>query len=139
MPVQLDTTANAALAFVALDFFDAALDRYSVQLTLFVRQGAATVELGEQSGFVDGGSSYIAHSVPDPLPMGQWTDVKMTIVRSNGTTEGTLSFGKTTETATPLTMSVTPNDFQVVIGSGYETVPSQGWTLRYDNVVVTSF
>jgi hypothetical protein len=137
-PVAVDTTAAAALVLASLDFVDTPGNRYSVQFTLEQDGGPVRLRLEEQSGLLDGGSSYVPHTLPDSLPLGAWTDVRLVMTRSGPTTASVqVSFGSTTELATtPLSMNVDATTLQMVIGSRYEFEPSQGWTTRYDNVVL---
>jgi hypothetical protein len=139
-PTVADPTDQAVLAFASLDFFDAANNRYSPEFTLFRNNGAIRVQFGEQS-LVGGGTKYLAHDIPDPLPSGKWTHVRLVIARSAVTTASArLFFGddpaSTLEVDTPLTMSVKATTLQLTIGSSFETQPSQGWEIRYDNVVL---
>jgi hypothetical protein len=137
-PVAVDTTTGTALVLASLDFVDTPGNRYSVQFTLEQDGGPVRLRLEEQSGLLDGGSSYVPHSLPDSLPLGKWTDVRLVMTRSGPTAASVeVSFGSTTELATTsLSMNVDATTVQMAVGSRFETEPSQGWTTRYDNVVL---
>jgi hypothetical protein len=137
-PVAVDTTSMAAIVLASLDFDDAGGDRYSVQFTLEQDGGPVRLRLEEQSALVGGGNTYVPHTLPDPLPLGQWTNVKLVMTRTAATTASVqVTYGGTSELAsTPLGMNVNATTLQLAIGSFYETEPSLGWTMRYDNVVL---
>jgi hypothetical protein len=138
-PAMTDPTPNAVLVVGAIDFVDAANNRYSVQLTLVNTAGALNVLLEEQTGFADGTSAYVAHPIPDPLAVGQWTHVLLTVVLSSSTTgQAHVSFGAAHELDAPLQVRVTATKLQLDVGSSYETEPSMGWNVLYDNVVFDS-
>jgi hypothetical protein len=134
-PVSADLDACAATVVAALDFTDAANDRYTVQFTL-VQQGLALgLRLEEQSGFADGASSYLSHPLADPLPLGTWTDVRMVVGRTAAMAATVhVSFNGAAELDTPLSITVDATTLQLTIGSSFETEPSGGWANRYDNV-----
>jgi hypothetical protein len=109
-----------------------------VQLTLASSGGGQVhVRLEEESGFTDGGFAYVPHVLPDTLPLGGWTQVQVSVTRTGPTTASAhVAFGNTTEIDTPLQMTVDGNELQISIGSFFETEPSGGWELRYDNVTL---
>jgi hypothetical protein len=112
-------------------------NRYTLQFTL-VQQGVAlSMRFEEQSGFVDGGSAYANHPLPDPLTVGSWTAVELTVDRTaaNAATAH-VSFGGTSEVDLPLSLSVNATSLQLTVGSSFESEPSAGWKNRYDNVVL---
>ena len=137
-----DPADQAVVAFASLDFFDAANNRYSPEFTLFRAKGAIRLQFGEQSALVGGGGTkYLAHDVPDPLPTGKWTSVRLVVTRGAVMTASARLFfgedpGSTLEVDTPLAMSVKATTLQLTIGSSFETLPSQGWEILYDNVVL---
>ena len=134
-PAVVDPTPNAALVLAAVDFIDAANDRYSVQLSLVNSAGALNVLLEEQTGFADGTTAYLAHPIPDPLAVGQWTRVLLAIALTGSTTgQAHVSFGAAHELDAPLQVRVTATKLQLDIGSSYESEPSMGWNVLYDNV-----
>jgi len=134
-PTIADPTPNAALVIAAVDFIDAANNRYSVQFTLVNKTGVLNVLLEEQSGFANGGTSYVPHAIPDPAPLGQWTDLRLTIVASSATAaEAHVFFGAAHEIDVPLNVTVRATKVQLDVGSTYESQPSMGWGVFYDNV-----
>jgi hypothetical protein len=136
-PVMPDPSTGAAAVVLSLDFTDSPGNRYSVQFTMEQDGGSIRLRLEEQSGFVDGGVSYVPHVLPDPLPVGQWTSVQVVLTRSAATTASVhVSFGSATELDASLAMTVDATTLQMSVGSSYETTPSQGWTTRYDNVTL---
>jgi hypothetical protein len=145
-PVTVDPAANATIVLVAIDFSDALppapVNRYSVQLSLTIDgTGAATMALGEQSGFTDGSAPYVNHPLPPTttLAVGQFTDVAIEIQWSSATSvEGRVFLGAAQVLDVPLTMTVTPIALQIGVGTSYVTEPSPGWTLRFDNVAFTA-
>ena len=139
-PVGVDPGSAAALVAASLDFADAANNRYSVQFTLF-QQGASGmvgIRLEEQAEFADGGTFYQSHMFPESLPIGGWTEVILKLNRSGPTSAtATVDFGATQVlNAAPLTMNVNATSLTLTIGSAYESLPSAGWTTRYDNVLL---
>jgi hypothetical protein len=134
-PVAADSSAGAATVVAALDFTDAANNRYTVQLTVAQQGVALGMRLEEQSGFVDGGSSYLGHPLADPLASGEWTDIRLVISRTSAMAASAhVTFNGAPELDTPLTMTVDAKTLQLTIGSSFETEPSEGWKNRYDNV-----
>jgi hypothetical protein len=134
-PTIADPTPNAAVVIAAVDFLDAANDRYSVQFTLVNKGGVLNVLFEEQSGFAGGGTSYVPHAITDPMPLGQWTDLRLTIVASSATSaEAHVFFGTTHEIDVPLNVTVRATKVQLDVGSTYESQPSMGWGVFYDNV-----
>ncbi len=134
-PVVADATNGAATVVAALDFLDVSNNRYSVQFALAQQGGVLRFRLEEQSGFVDGGNAYVAHQLPDSLSAGVWTNVRLVITRTAATTASArVSFGNVSEIDTALAMTVNGTTLQLAIGSSFETEPSQGWKIRYDDV-----
>jgi len=140
-PVQIDTAANAAIVLGAVDFLDAAGDRYSLGLAINVVSGLPALALDEQSGFADGGSSIIAHTLPpNHAPaMNTWSSVVLTIDWTSATTgTASVTVNGTVDLATfSLTMTVAATSLQVGIGTAYVTQPAPTWELLYDNVWFT--
>jgi hypothetical protein len=140
-PVQIDTAANAAIVLGAVDFLDAAGDRYSLGLAINVVSGQAALALDEQSGFADGGSSILAHALPvnHAPPMNQWSSVALTIDWQSATTgSATVTVNGNEDLSVPsLTMTVTATKLQVGIGTAYVTQPAPAWQLLYDDVWFT--
>jgi hypothetical protein len=146
-PIQIDTTANAAIVLGAVDFIDSAQDRYSVELAINVVNGAAALALGEQYGGgdggppPDGGPPYINHPLPptQPLPMNAWSNIVIEIDwKGPYSAEGIVTIGGATQLDVPLSLSVVPTSLQIGIGTSYVSEPSPVWELRYDNVWFTA-
>lgn len=138
-PAIADPTPNATLVVAAIDFIDSANNRYSVQLTLVNGASALNVLLEEQTGFADGTTAYLAHPIPGTLAVGQWTHVVLAIVLSSATAgQAHVSFGAAHELDAPLQVRVTATKLQLDVGSSYETEPSMGWNVLYDNVAFDS-
>jgi hypothetical protein len=140
-PLQIDTTPNAAIVLGAVDFIDAAGNRYSVSLAVNVANAAAAIALGEQSGFEDGGSAFVNHPVPpnEPLAMNAWSDIVIEIDwTSPAAGTAILTVNGNPVLQVPLSWTVAPTSLQIGIGTAYVSQPSPGWALRYDNVVFTA-
>jgi hypothetical protein len=139
MPVQIDTTNAAAIVLASIDFLDGTGDRYSVQLTIFQQGSAATVGFGTQSGFSDGGSSFTNQALPDPLAIGAWSSVRLEVASATAQqAAGRVFFNGTSEANVGLSLPFVPTALKVDLGASYETEPSLGWHLRFDNVLVTA-
>jgi hypothetical protein len=136
-PALADPTQDAAVVVAAVDFVNAANDRYSVQFALVSSAGGLRLRLEEQSGLASGGTAYVDHGLlPDALAIGQWTDVLLTITLSGGAAGSAhVVFGATQEIDASLQVAVTPTNLQLDIGSSFESEPSSGWNLLFDNVV----
>ena len=140
-PVTLDTSASATIVLASIDFLDASQERYSVELSLTVVNGAATLALGEQSMLSDGAAPYVYHPLPpsQPVPAGSFSDIVIEVEWATATTAtGIVRVGGGQELSTPLTMTVVPESLQVGVGTSYVTEPSLGWKLRYDDVYFTA-
>jgi len=136
-PVQTDPTANAAIVLGAVDFLDGAGNRYTVDLAIDVVSGFPALTLDEQSGFADGGASYVRHPLPPtkPLPVNAWTDLVLEIDwTAPGTAEGLVMVDGAKEADVSLTMTVAPASLQIGVGTPYVSEPAPVWELRYDNV-----
>lgn len=140
-PVRIDTTASAAIVLGAIDFLDAAGDRYSLGLAINVASGMPALALGEQSALLDGGPTFLNHPLPptQPLPMNAWTDIVLQVAWTAPTTgQATVTVGGTQELDVPLTMTVQATSLQIGVGTSFVTEPAPVWELRYDNVVFTA-
>jgi hypothetical protein len=150
-PVQIDTTANAAIVLDDVDFLDDAGNRYSVGLAINVANGQPAMTLGEQSGPVNGGPLpdgapplYVSHPLPqtEPLAMNAWTDLVVELDWTATGLEGKVSVNGTQVLGTPLTMTLVPSSLQIGIGTSFVTEYEGGlspvWELRYDNVLFTA-
>ncbi len=134
--VSADPTLSDAIVIAALDFLDANMDRYTVQITLFQEGIGLGLRLEEQARLRDGTSSYMTQPLPDSIGAETWTDVRLVVTRASpAAASARVTFNSTTEIDTPLVLSVAATSVQVDIGSSFETEPSAGWTNRYDNVV----
>jgi hypothetical protein len=142
-PVTIDTQEGATIVLSALDFIDAAEDRYTVQLSGLVVSGMLSLQLGQQSAEADGGQLdpfQPASLLSVILPLGQFTPIVIEIDwASAGTAQAVVSVNGTTQLDTPLKVAVTPASMNVSIGTTYLAPrPSGAWELRYDNVVLTA-
>jgi hypothetical protein len=136
-PAVVDPTAGAVTVVASIDFVDVSNNRYSTQFALAQQGGVIRLRLEEQSGFADGGSAYVSHPLPDPLSIGVWTNVRLVITRTAATTASArVSFGNASEIDTKLAMTVNGTMLQVAIGSSFESEPSLGWKIRYDDVTL---
>lgn len=140
-PLQIDTSSVGAIVLGAVDFLDAAGNRYTVELAINTQNAAPALVLAEQSGFVDGGAPYLPHPLPpnQPLPMSMWSDVVIEIDwTSAGAAQASVSVNGGDELSdVVLAVTVRPTFLQVGIGTSYVNEPSPGWELRYDNVRFT--
>ncbi len=150
-PVQIDTTANAAIVLGAVDFLDSAGDRYTVGLAINVVNGQPALALGEQSGLASGGNFpdgappvYVNHPLPQTelLPMNDWSDLVIEIDWTASSLEGKVTVNGGPQFDVPLTMTVVPSSLQIGIGTSFVTEYEGGlspvWELRYDNVLFTA-
>jgi hypothetical protein len=150
-PIQIDTNAGAAIVLAAVDFLDAAGDRYTVGLAINVVGGQPALALGEQSGTLTGGSFpdgappvFVNHPLPQTelLPMNAWTDVLIELDWTATALAAKVTLNGGSEFDTPLTLSLAPTSLQIGIGTSYVTSYEGGlspvWELRYDNVLFTA-
>ena len=150
-PVQIDTSANAAIVLAAVDFLDGAGYRYTVGLAINVTSAQPALALGEQYGVASGGNfpdgappTFVNHPLPptDPLPMNAWTDIVIELDWTSSSLEGKVTVGGNEEFDVPLAMTVVPSSLQIGIGTTYVTEYDGGlspvWELRYDNVLFTA-
>lgn len=140
-PVQIDPAANAGIVLGAVDFLDAAGDRYTVGLSIDVVSGKPALLLVEQTATTDGGIAYAQHPLDplQPLPMNAWTDLVIEIDWSAPTSaQAKVLVGGSVQLTVPLTMTVTAASLQIGVGTSYESQPSPGWELRYDDVRFTA-
>ncbi|MGD0524284.1 MAG: hypothetical protein ABSE49_04020 [Polyangiaceae bacterium] len=150
-PLQIDTTANAAIVLGAIDFLDASGYRYTVGLAINVASGAPALAVGEQTGPANGGNypdgappTFVNHPLSQtmPLPMKTWTDLVLEIDWASSGLTGKVTVGGNQELDVPLTMSLVPASLQIGIGTSFVTEYEGGlspvWELRYDNVAFTA-
>jgi hypothetical protein len=135
-PVRIDTTADASIVLAAIDFLDAAENRYTVQLAFDIENGAATTVLDE---LYSDGTPYIPHPISGPLPLGTFTDIAIQIhwATAMTATADVLMHGAVV-LSLPLTMNVDAVSLQISIGTTFSSEPSSGWEARYDNVLFTT-
>lgn len=150
-PLQIDTTANAAIVLGAVDFLDSGGYRYTVGLAINVVSGTPALALGEQTGPANGGNypdgappTFVNHplSQTKPLPMNAWTDIVIQIDWTSAGLEGKVSVAGAEELDVPLAMTLVPASLQIGIGTTFVTEYDGGlspvWSLRYDNVLFTA-
>ena len=137
-PVTVDATPGAVIVIAAIDFFDAANNRYTLQLTLRQAAGRSSVTLGEQSGFVDGGMAYVEHALNDPLTVGAWTTIRLDVTRTapQAATARLTFDGRVELDAVALQVTVNATSIVAALGSAFESLPSKEWVIRYDDVVL---
>jgi hypothetical protein len=135
-PVQIDTSADASIVLAAVDFLDAARNRYTVQLAFDVQNGAATTVLDE---LYSNGMPYVPHPIPAPLTMGAFTDVVIQIhwASTSSATADVLMNGMQVLSLT-LAMNIQATSLEISVGTTFSTEPSSGWEVRYDNVLFTA-
>jgi hypothetical protein len=140
-PVQIDTSASGAIVLSAIDFLDDAMptqNRYSLDLSINVQNGAPALILSEQTGFTDGGGPYVPHPLPptQPLPLNAWTNLVVEVDWTAATNAQASVTVNGTQVLAPvaLTMTVQATHLQIGIGTSYVNEPSPGWELRYDDV-----
>lgn len=137
-PVRIDaTTPDASIVLAAIDFLDAAQNRYTVQLAFDVQNGEALTVLDE---LYSDGTPYVPHPISGPLTLGAFTDVAIQIhwTSAMSATADVLMHGDVV-LSLPLTMNVDATSLQISIGTTFSTEPSSGWEVRYDNVLFTTF
>jgi hypothetical protein len=136
-PVRIDTTAAASIVLAAIDFLDAAQNRYTVQLAFDVQNGAPTTVLDE---LYSDGTPYIPHPIAGPLTLGAFTDIAIQIhwASAMNATADVLMHGAIV-LSLPLTIGVDATSLQISIGTTFSSEPSSGWEVRYDNVLFSTF
>jgi hypothetical protein len=131
-PVRADMTANAISVVASVDYFDNAGDRYAMQFSQLVNAGQVILRFEEQTQPHNMGTTQVVHALPDALPFGKWTDVRLVVTAGRAE----VSYGGTVETDVALATPVTPSRVQISLGSTFESTPSAGWAMRYDNVTL---
>jgi hypothetical protein len=140
-PVAIDTSPAATIILAAIDFLDAnkPQGRYTVQLSVAFESGAIALALAEESGLSDGGAPFQNHLLPATLPSNQWTHVILELDWESATSlQGIVTIGTSQPVNVPLAMTLAPADLQFSVGTTYVSTPSNGWTLRYDDVLFTT-
>jgi hypothetical protein len=127
MPNPISVVASA-------DYFDAAGDRYALQFSQLVNAGQVVLRFEEQTQFANMQSMQMVHDLPDVLPLGKWTDVRLVVMGVHAQ----VTYGGAVETNVPLITPtpVTPSRVQLSLGGTFESTPSTGWAMRYDNVTL---
>jgi hypothetical protein len=133
-PVKADTSMANALSVVAsVDYFDAANNRYAMQFSQMVNAGAVNLRFEEQSQPAGMGTTQTNHTLAGTLPMNQWTEVRLVVTGGRAQ----ITYGGVFQADVALTNPIaTPTTLQLSLGSSFETTPSQGWAMRYDNVTL---
>jgi hypothetical protein len=147
LPVAADTTAGNRLVVTALDFVDAASNRYTFQIALQQNGGSLGVWFEEQAAFAGGGAqNYLSHAAIESIGIGQWVQIHVSVVLTQGGGTARVLFDGRPEVEVPIatdgdggldpTLAILLGATTVVInlGSNYESEPSTGWTIEYDNV-----
>ena len=138
---RIDPAPNAALVLGAVDFLDDAGDRYSLQLSISVQGGAATVALQEQSVRPDGAAPFQNHPLPvtQTLTASMFARVELRVQWTAPTTaSAVVLYDGAPSAAVPLSMTVAATSLQIGIGTSYVGEPSPGGVLRYDNALLTA-
>jgi hypothetical protein len=133
-PVRADMTANAISVVASVDYFDVAGDRYAMQFSQQVNAGQVVLRFEEQAQPANMGTMQVNHPLPDALPFGQFTDVRLVVMGGRAQ----VTYGGTVETDVALIAPtpVTPTRVQLSLGATFESTPSAGWAMRYDNVTL---
>jgi hypothetical protein len=135
-PVRIDTSPNASMVLGAVDFLDAAQNRYTVQLAFDVQGGSPAMVLDE---LYSDGRPYVPHAITTPLTIGVFTDVSIEIDwESSMTASARFLVNGAQLLSLPLTIGVDARSLQISIGTTYSTEPSTGWEVRYDNVLFSA-
>ncbi len=132
-PEKLNTT-QSGLLFAAVEFTGNAAAKYSVRLAY--NQGVPRVE----ESFLGGSAADIFHSV-FTLPTGAWSRLRLELrfgADGGPSTIGVyvndvLQGGSKDSLSPPAAMDAHPS---LLLGAVYGTLPHNGWTFRYDNVLL---
>ncbi len=97
------------------------------------------VRFPEYSALANGGAEgYVGHDVSAPLGLRTWTRVTIELTLTTPTggpgNAARLLFDGVPVSATPINVIGSQGVPQVVMGISYVRPPSDGWTVRYDNV-----
>jgi hypothetical protein len=132
-PVKADTSMANALSVVAsVDYFDTANNRYAMQFSQLVNAGQVNLRFEEQSQPAGMAATQTNHPLGGALPMNEWTEVRLVVTAGHAQ----ISYGGVLQADVALTSPVTPGTLQLSLGSSFESTPSQGWEMRYDNVTL---
>jgi hypothetical protein len=133
-PVRADMTANAISVVGSADYFDAAGDRYALHFSQLTNAGQVYLRFEEQTQLANMGIMQVNHALPDALPLGKWTDVRLVV--TGGHAQVTYGVAVEADVALVAPTPVTPTYIQLALGATFESEPSLGWALRYDNVTL---
>jgi hypothetical protein len=132
-PVKADTSmANAISVVASVDYFDAANNRYAMQFSQLVNAGQVNLRFEEQSQPAAMATTQTNHALAGTLPMNKWTEVRLVVTAGHAQ----ISYGGVLQADVTLTNPVNPTTLQFSLGSSFESTPSQGWEMRYDNVTL---
>jgi hypothetical protein len=135
----VDTTHSADAVVAALDLLDPSGTLYELQIDAYLSGASVVVRFPEYSAPAGGGAEgYVAHDVTAPLALRTWTRVtiELTLTTPAGGTSNAarLLFDGVPVSATPINVIGSMGVPQMVMGVSYVRPPSDGWTVRYDNV-----
>jgi hypothetical protein len=134
---SVDPTPQSGAVIGALDSFDGARNRYSVQFTIYPQADGIHLWFEEESGFANGKFKLARHELPGTLSLGAWTEIRTAIdFASARAASARIYLADALVTTIPLTVTVSGRLLQMTVGSSYETLPSLGWQMRYDNVTL---
>ena len=133
----VDPTPHSGVVIGALDSFDEARNRYSVQFTIYPQADGIHLWLEEESGFANGKFKLARHELPGTISLGGWTEIRVGIDFTSAKVASVRIYSADALVmTTPLTVTVGGNLLQLTMGSSFETLPSQGWRMHYDNVTL---
>ena len=133
----VDPTPHSGAVIAALDSFDDVRNRYSVQFTLYPQADGIHLWFEEESGFANGKFKLARHELPGTLSLGVWTEIRVAIDFTSAKVASVRIYSADALVmTTPLTVTVGGSLLQMTIGSSFETLPSLGWQMRYDNVTL---
>jgi hypothetical protein len=136
-PASVDPTPNSGAVIGALDSFDGLGNRYGTQFTLYPQIDGLHLWFEEDSGFADGTFHLVRHDLGHVLSLGTWSEIRLELAFAGIRTASARVFvGGVAQLESALTVTVTGKVLQLTIGSSFETLPSRGWDLRYDNVTL---
>lgn len=131
-PRQYDEAgANSVLG--ALQISDGAGDLYELQLDVRDSTGGMVVIFAEYAGFVDGGSSYVAHPVTGLLAVEAWTQVSIELDIAQPAV-ARVYFDGVLQIETTVDIPIQGTAIQISCGLSYVSAPSDTWVANYDNV-----
>lgn len=140
MYIDVIDSAHAALAVVgALAMRNTTGGLHELQFVVTLNNGKVVPTFPEYTEPGDGGATgYVAHGTTTTLSLKTWT--RVTIELSMGNPNGgagnaaRLLFDGVQAATIGVNLSVSNPAPQLVLGLSYVSPPSDGWTVRYDNV-----